>query len=343
MAINALVYGGAQTKIGLSQETTFGTAIADGGAFVQFVDAEIPADVDFGLTRDESMKNRGARVKYFDDNYVTQSGGTRNIPVSNIIPRRTDLAELIYGVMQNVTEAAATPFTKTFILNSTTTQPNFAGNAGYFCSLGIYSPIASFHQKFISAIIKSLELSFDLTGGDGRLKANAEFISGFSASTTANFSGTWAPVAKSFFDFTNPLTFQIASSDVVCYGFSLSINNNAVRVGNTSAGDCQTYAVGVPNYEVTGSIKVKYDANVQGLLAAMIAGTKTKIQVATGTVGAAGHLDFTLNACELNKHSWEMGQEYGTAVEIGFEAKYDLAGSANLLTITLSDALDQVW
>ena len=345
MAINGLVHAGSETRFGFSEEPTFGTAIADSGTFVA-LECDIPTGIDMGLFQETTVKNTNSRVAQNDQDFHTTAGGTRSISVSNIKPRLTDTAPLLFSVMQNVSEGATTPYTKTFTWDGSegtpTTQPDFSANAGYFATLGIYGPIASKHYKFTSAIMRSLELSASMTGGDGRLMANAEFISGFAPAVTSNFSGTWAYATQNYFNFNQMTTKTLGGSDIVIYDFSLTFNNNAVRVGSDSGGHAETYAVGVPEYELTGSITVKYDANSVPAIANFLAGTSSALQLATGTVGNAGHLDFTMPAIVHTGPSMDYGRAEGQAITLPFKALYD-AGGNPLVTVSLSDGNDFAW
>jgi hypothetical protein len=346
MAINGIVHGSHEVQWGIAEESTFGTAIADNGSFYRF-DGPVP-DPDYGVFHDNEPKNFNSRV--LEDttaDFHSEAGGTRVIPFSDVNIQQVQMADLLYGVMQSVSEGAATPWEKTFTwvgeAGTQTTQPDFSANAGHFMTLGIYDPIASNHRKFTSCILRNLTLACDLTGGDGRLKASGEFISGFPNDTTANFSGTWTSSAAEYYDFTKPTTKTVGAADIVLYGFSITLNNNAVRVGNTSAGSAETYAVGIPMYETTGSLTLKYDAVTDGLIANMIAGTSVAIQLATGTDGADGNLDFLLDECVLTGTPKDYGRPEGQAITIDFTVKADYSSGAHT-TITMSDDTgDRAW
>lgn len=344
MAVDALVHANTESKVGLSQEATFGTAIADNGTFVS-LEADIPTGIDYGLFQDINAKNTGSRVKENDQDFHTEAGGLRVISLTNWKPRRTDLAELAYSCFQNVSEGVTTPFTKTFTWDGSqgtpTTQPNFASNAGYFFTLGVDEPIASFHKKWTSCIARSLTFTSNMTGGgDGRLMGSAEIISGFTTAHTANFSGTWSYAAQPYYYFNQPSTLQLNSLDLVVYGFTVTFVNNAVRVGNNSSGNAQTY--GLPLYQATGSVTAKYDTKTQGIIADFLAGTSRKLQIATGTPASAGHFDITLNAIVHTGPAKDYGRAEGQAITFPFEALYDSGGNP-LATLTISDALDQTW
>jgi hypothetical protein len=247
--------------------------------------------------------------------------------------------------MQNVSEGATTPYTKTFTWDGSggtaTTQPNFVSNAGAFYTLGIdEAESGAYDHKFTSCIIRTLGLSIDFSpGADNRLKANAEFISGFAASTTSTFSGTWAYNTRSYFDFASPSAKQLNNNDIVVYKFDINFSNNATRIGNDSSGDAETY--GLPQYSCSGSITLKWDTNTVGVFADYLAGTEREIDLQVGTPGSDGHLGFLIPEARVEAASKEYGAEQGQAVTFNFHAGHD--ASNPIITVTLSDANDQAW
>ncbi len=345
MAINGIVHGNHESKFGIFQGSDFNAAYgANASAFVEF-DCGIPS-VDLGVFQDLDMKNHGSRVLEDGNEYTTEAGGIRTISVSDHIVRKADIAELLYAVFQNVSEGVGSPFEKTYTwvgsAGTETTQPDFFSDAGYYATLGIYDPIAGQQRAYRSSIIKSLTVSCDLTGGDGRIKANHEWISGFSSTNNANFAGAWAKNTASFFDFNKPTTKQIGGLDVVLYAFSFTFTNNAARAGVDTSGDAETYAVGMP-YSTTGSLTVKYDVNTDDYEGNLRDGTSLGIiQVATGTDGADGNLDFLLDECKITNVSRGYGDPAGQQVIIDFEVQAD-SSTGNHTTVTVSDAVDQAW
>jgi hypothetical protein len=335
MAIVGTTYGGYESKWGFSEESTFGTAIADNGTF-EMLDSPIPS-VDSGIFRINTVKNGDGRMRNASNRFTAAAGGLRIISFSDVFLRQKDLGVLLYAVGQNVAEGAGTPFEKTYTLSTSTTQPDFSANAGFFCTVGIYDTIASYHRKYTSCILRTLTLSSDLAG-DGVLRASGEFISGFAESTTANFSGTWAYNTNNVFNFHVTPTKTINTADVVLFGFDITINNNAVRTGDTGAtGDCETYTLSTKSgYDVSGNLKVKYDTNVQGLIADDRAGTPRAIQLACGTDGVAGNFDLTASSCQLQNLEKDYGEPRGQAIDIPFMCN-------SSVVFTVSDALDRTW
>jgi hypothetical protein len=343
VAIDHEFYAGTETKWGWSEEATFGTAIADAGAFEQ-LEGPPPTGIDYGITVDRSVKYDGSRMRADANVWHSESGGLRVIPFSDLIVRRNDLGVLLYSVMQVMDEGEATAFAKTLTLDKNTTQPDFSNNAGLFLTIGIYDPIASNHRKFTSCVLRTLTLTWNPLEGDGRLRASGEFISGFANDTTANLSGTWAFNAQNYWE-CNWSTAQLASNDIVPYGFSITINNGLVRAGRNSSGNASGYvpAAGGDGYDVQGTLIMKYDQYTDGLIADHVAGTLRKIQLAVGTPGAAGHFDLTVYEADLDASGREYDRPEGQAISLPFFAVTDGAVSDVGLLATVEDGNDRAW
>ena len=337
MAINGVVHGGRESKWGILEMSDFDAAASATGNHEK-IEGPMPS-VDFGLHRNNSVKFGDGRMRSVANDFVTDKGGLRVISFSDMVVRLEDMAYLLYAVCQNVSEGGAEVYEKTYTLSSSTTQPDFSANEGYFCQIGIYDTIASYHRAFTGCILRTLTLSADLTG-DGLVRASGEWISGHAASTTTNFNtGTWNYNTQTYFNFFQTPTKKVGGSDVVLHGFDITINNNAVRVGSTGAnGICETYALGTGEggYEVSGNIKCKFDTNTQGMFAADIAGTTTAIQLACGTDGASGNFDFTCASCLVQDVKDDYDNAAGRALDIPF-----IANSSAVFTC--SDANSRSW
>ena len=341
MATNKVVFGNHQTMWGFIEQAAWDTYEGDTGVYEVF-DGPIPTGIDYGIFKDQNIRSGRGRIASSTDTYHSPLGGTRVIPFSDVIVRKTMVSDLLYASLQNVAEGASTPWEKTYTINHATTQPNFNGSAGYFASLGIKDVIASYHRSFTNCILRTLTLSADMTGGDGRLKAAGEWISGYNATTTSNFNtGAWSQGEKVFFNFNAPTKYSVGS-DAVIYAFDLTINNNAVRVGHGTTGEAETYALGP--YEISGNVSVKYDVNMQGVIAAAIAGTATSIQIACGTDGADGNLDFLMATCQLQDVAKDFGSPEGQRINIPFIALGVSGDGTPALVVTNSDdTADREW
>jgi len=334
MAINGVVHAGTESKWGILEMSDFDAAVSATGNHEK-IEGPIPT-VDPGLMRDNTVKFGDGRFSAVANDFVSDKGGLRVLSFSDMVVRGQDLGWLLYAVCQNISEdAVAQKFEKTYTIANATTQPDFSANAGYFAQIGIYDTIASYHRAYTGCILRTLTLSADLAG-DGLLRASGEWISGFTESTTTNFNtGTWDYNPQTYYNFNSSPTKKIGGNDVVLYGFDMTINNNAVRSGSTGAnGVCETYSLG--QYEITGNIKVKFDANVQGLFAADRAGTTTAIQLATGTDGELYNFDFTCASCLVQNVGDDYENEHGRALDVPFKANTSAV-------FTVTDAEDRTW
>ena len=343
MAIDGLVKAGTETRWGIMEESTFGDSSgAAAGAFVQF-EGPIPT-VNEGVMRDVKTKFNGRRVISDIDLFHTQAGGLRTITFSDLIVRKTDLGDLLYAVHGGVTEGeVGVAYQKAFTWTSSTTQPDYSANAGYFCSVGIFDPIAAKDRLFTSCILQSLTLNFPFEG-DGRLRASGTFISGFSSSAATTFAGAWAYGAQNYIQCNNPAKKLITGAgDLVLYGMDITISNNAVRVGADATGDAETYFLGGGDagLSVTGNMLVKYDTNTDDLIADSTAGTPRKFEFEIGTDGVTGFFDIYLDACLFGEADKDYGDARGQAVSLPFTAVH-LTGSAQSV-FQIADAVDRTW
>jgi len=334
MAIDVTTWSSNDARVSIAQEAAFGTAITNAGFHLAEFDE---VSVDWGLT--QSIPSlRAARMASDSDVYVSQTGGTRTITISNITFRRQDLPEFLYAVLQNVTEGATTPFQKTF--EQWSSAPDFGSDAGYFCTVGIYMPEgAGKGFTFKSCVCTQLDLKADLIGGDGRLTGTATFISGFAADPSATIAGT-SISSQAYFDFNAMSTKTLGGNDIVVYGFDISIKNNAVRVGNDSSGDAENYSFGIPEVEITGTLKTKHDANTGDIADDLVAGTPREIILSVGTDDTTGHCQIDLDNVVFTDHGMDAKQQQGFAVELPFKT---VLVSTDYPTITVADAYDQSW
>ena len=339
MAIDGLVKSGQESKWGFLQETTFGTVSADTANYIM-VESGMPS-IDYGVTQVQEQRHGRGRGYDINDGYVSEKSGTRVISVPDFPVRRADLAELWYAVLQTVVEGATAPYQKDFDLTNAITQPDFSSNAGYFATLFIDNVLSAKDQKFVSCILRSLTLKANTSEGDGRLMAAGEWISGFQSVRNVTLSGTPAYNAQNYYEFSSPSVQTIAGADVVVMDWELTVTNNAVRVGNDTNGDAQTYACGMP-YDVTGSITVKWDTATDAHLDSWLAGTAEAIQLSVGTSGTAGYFDLQIPKAEYTGNERNHDDQRGQLVTLPFKAGFN--GSTNdLINVQVDDGVDQAW
>lgn len=325
---------------GYSEESTFGTAIADNGTFEALTSA--PPSPDYGLLQSVDIRHRNQVYADIDDEYTTQAGGLRVLPFGETPIRIEDLGVFLYSVTQSVSEAAGSPFQKDYAIGTSWAAPDFSSDAGLFHTIGIYDTIASNHKKFTSCVLRSLTLKYD--PGDGRLMASGEWISGFTSSVTANFSGTWNTNTQTYLDFNAPTTKTLGGSNMLMTGWEITINNNAGRVGNDSSGNAENYKIGIPEIEITGSISTIYDTNSDGFVADFLAGTTRALVLADGGsgTGTSGYFDINLPSIVFTGNEDDYSQDVGRVVTLPFKAVGNTSTNG-LMTAEVSDAVDQGW
>lgn len=324
---------------GFSEESAFGTAIADTGNFTTIVEGA-PFGFDPGIFEDKEIKYRNQPYADTNDSFTTEAGGLRVITMNSHPVRRMDLAPYLYSVTQTVSEAAGSPYQKDFDIASTWTQPDFSANAGYFVTLGIKDTIASNHRKWTSCVLKDLTLDVDLTS-DPRMMASGNWISGFSSSTSANFNtGTWQPTGQNYYNWAAPTTKTLDSQNIFLLGFSVTFNNNCVRLGNDSSGDAENYSMTM--FEITGSLKVLYDTNTDGYLAQWISQTNAALRLTIGTNGNAGYFDMAFPSIEFTGNEQDYTNEVGRVVDLPWKAMGNTTGS-DLFNGEIEDGSDFGW
>ena len=288
------VHSGKQARLFLAQQTAIGTAVSDANAWatgntdgvitLQPTGDLSPADLG-GVVRDSSIRAHGQRVKKNTDVFASTDGAFFTMPFE-VLPTRHDIDWLVYGVMQDIaSEASSGTFSKVFTINADTTQPDFGAisdlTGGLMMTVTLDDPIASENDQMKSSVISELTLSSDPGSYGGRLVASGTFYSGFALNHDNNLApaSTIVP-ATDYFAHSLLTAKTVNSAAAVVNSYSITINNNAQRVGSDSSGDAQSYAMGIPEYSVTGEIAIKYDSTTKDVVNDFLAGTNRTIQLA---------------------------------------------------------------
>ena len=192
--------------------------------------------------------------------------------------------------------------------------------------------LGSDDQIMHSAVLQNLTLAFSMGTDAGRMHASGQFMSGYApiikdsgvtgATTASNYE-------KGLFDFTNALTF--GGHAVTCSDFTMTITNPANRVGwqGTSA-EADGYARG-GLYDISGSITVKYDANMADALS-----TDWKANTAYAiALNDGSNFDISIPSARMTGHNLDFADE-GMFVEIPWTATTGASASGNLAVITMS-------
>lgn len=337
------VYTKEETSFLWGEQASFGTVLADNADFNgttpewgEILDCEI-VSLDWGVNiREPNRSNAGSRVVP-DANYQQDVKGSSPKITINGDAKKATLASFLYAVMQNVSEAAGSPFEKTYTFS--TTQPDFTAasiGTGWAGTL-IIKQGSSQSLKAKDLICDELTLTCNPNDGQGRMQMSASLMGRGSVSAGANPSGTLARYAQTFYYFHDIKTCTVNGNAIVPLGITLTIKNNAIPIGSNNSGDFLTFAL--PKYEVTGTIKAVWDTNS---LASQVtqddATSAVPIVLTWGTDDNDGYLTFGI---------------YGTiapspdvydpvkGIDINFVGLYN--GTNAPLTVVLADAIDRAW
>ena len=154
----------------------------------------------------------------------------------------------------------------------------------------------------------------DMGTDGGRLHASGQFMSGYkpiihnSDVTGASTASDWE---KGLFDFT---TLTLGGHPITCRAFTMTIANPANRIGwqGTSA-EADGYVRG-GLFDISGSITVKYDANMADALTDFTANTAYAIALNDGSTW-----DISIPSARMTGHNIDFADE-GMFVEIPWTA-----------------------
>ena len=194
------------------------------------------------------------------------------------------------------------------------------------------SGLGSDDQIMHSAVLQNLTLAFDMGTDAGRMHASGQFMSGY-APVIKNSGVTGAATASDFekglFDFTGALT--VGGHAATCTAFTMTITNPANRIGwQGSSAEADGYVRG-GLYDISGSITVKYDANMADALS-----TDWKANTAYAlALNDGSDFDISIPSARMTGHNLDFADE-GMFVEIPWTATTGAAASGNLAVITMS-------
>jgi len=340
------VHASSDFRVGIAEESAFGTAITAQGSFYELHITENP-QVDWGgLIRESVKRSNGKRVKDNKDVFLQTAGGTYTVSVSGVLTDTTaDL--LLFGAMQDMaSEGGTTPYTKVFHIDRNTTQPDFGGDAGKFFTMLLSNPASGENIQLKSMVISSLSITSDASNG-GRASFSATFFTGFAPTYGATATtSSWVAPATDYYIFQQATAKTIGGNALVVGSFNVTVENGATRVGFDSSGNPQTYAMGLGDgYMVTGEVSCKYDANTKDIVDTFLANptagsAEQAIIMEFGTSGSDGHLKFDVNAI-YSGNSLDFGNEAGVFVSLPFEGVDD--GTNEAIEVTISNATDRSW
>ena len=276
------IWTGKDLRYGFAQGSTFGTAIADSAAFNQ-----LSCD-NFTINPDVKVRTpaRASGQRYPDITDV--SADTKDSIVNASITGevlKTEIAHLIYSVVQNVTESATTPYQKDFSLPTSSNVTDFGSDEGYFMTFIKRNQEASTSEKVASMVGNSLAFNF----ADGYLTYNWG-LSGFTLTRTSNPSGTWTKASQSKFHIEDINLVQIGDVDMILTDWTLTITPNLVPIRTAGSGTYNGFAIS--SWEVKNTINVLNTSAARSVQSGMDSGTETHVEIGWGTSGSDGALIF---------------------------------------------------
>ena len=188
-------------------------------------------------------------------------------------------------------------------------------------------------QIMHSAVLQNLTLAMDMGTDGGRVHASGQFMSGYKPiikDSGVTGATTASDHEKGLFDFT---TLTVGGHAVTCSAFTMTITNPASRLGwqGTSA-EADGYVRG-GLYDISGSITVKYDANMADALSADWVGNPSTGYAIALNDGSTW--DISIPSARMTGHNIDFADE-GMFVEIPWTATTGAAASGNLAVIKVN-------
>lgn len=342
MAVNKAGVVQSESLFAIKAESTFGTATADSGAFdrIDAVDGAVPSFQPTSFT-DDRIKGSGKTTLDINDVYQTQNGIAQTLQLPTCLGRADDLAQFVYLAAQNVSEAATTPFVKTYTFDGAN-KPDFSAGAGYFATALIKEPFSgSYSTKLTSRVCNNLTINFDALNEGGRFTFTGTLFGGSGYETTSNPSGTQLPSTVDAINFqdSNGQTLSIGGEDLVCFGGSINIETIYTPTGY-DGGDFLNLQVSTQ--KLTGQFIVKYDVPTQDFDA--------KLNTDAGAFAFAVSTDANVGYFALDSAQCFMrnitrirgGNNEVQKLALDLEFMIDESGS-NYATIKIADGVDQTW
>ena len=188
-------------------------------------------------------------------------------------------------------------------------------------------------QVMHSAVLQNLTLSMDMGTDAGRLHASGQFMSGYlpvikdSGVTGAT---TASDYEKGLFNFT---TLTVGGHAVTVRAFTMTITNPATRVGwQGTRAEADGYVRG-GLFDISGSITVKYDANMADALSTdWVANPSTGYALA---LNDGSTFDISIPSARMTGHNIDFADE-GMFVEIPWTATTGASASGNLAVLKVN-------
>ena len=329
----------------LWKETTWGQAIAAGQAFDR-LDCEF-SQPDEGIIQhrpNRARQTRGLEI----DNVRHDKRGTAPLFSMACPVKRLDAAKWMYLAFQNVSEAAGTPFLKTYTWM--TTQPDFQSDAGIVFALaskGLQD--ASSGIQIGDALCKRVVFKCSRDANDGLLMVNADWIARGPAAPTYNSTGVITEIAQTFyhFDSINAVLIEgmAAYPSDVEIEFVLDIVPYSIA-GGATATQFLTYVI--RDYKALMKIKCLWTTDAFATfnkLAPRSDNDSAPIEAAVvlqwGSAAAEGYLGFSGNTIVLPSSRIVDGSP--REIQFDLECVRNVTGALEPITGYCADAVDRIW
>ena len=297
-------------------------------------------DIDFsaGVTQ-EFLSRTGQKILREEDVFTTQNGGTYTWSFDWLVDSEEILQLLLRSAMEVdgttglISVAGDHGHSSQYTYN--TAAPDFS------LQVTLVNPDASETRLLHSAVVTELNLSMDVGSNGGRLRASGTMFSGYrpTIGTNAVTDGSIASntdFAKGIFDCH---AIEVATTQITCKSFSVTISNPAQRVGfriaNSIDGEPEDYIR--DRVDVTGSINVKMDDTSVAQLPFFLAGTSKSILVGddgTAGGGSATNIFFEVPQAKYTGHNVDLGSEGGVFIELPFQGT--ATGTQKLINVKLT-------
>ncbi len=339
MAINTQAYSQHEFRLGIAEQSAFGTANTTQGDFRELHLTNRPELVSTPV-EDNTMRATGSIVADYYDRYRTLAGGEFTIPIEGVLTKE-QAAYLIHGCLQILTSEGETPtFTKLWTLGTSVAvpaTPNFV-----FTTL-IYDPSGK-NIRLQDCVIKNLTLAFSPGAAGGRITYSGTIYSGATPVTSGVTAtpGSWDSAGTTYYPMSSMDEVTFGTYDQVVAGWSITVDNGAKRYGYGTTGQAQGIAIGAgaAGISITGELVSKYDSASNIALELFTLSGAAPFAV-TYNAASSSDLIFAMYARVPSEPKKDFGGDGGVMYTIPLEGVS--SGATAALTVTLEDAIDMGW
>jgi len=343
-----------QEKLGILLQPTWGTPIADAGAFklCQWINAgTLNANPDVQIDQFNVTSQNGIHFeseRFFAD----ATSGLPTIPFSGTCEKAT-MAMFLAGAMQVVAEAATTPYLKTMTCGGIAAPIDFAAGSGILHTLALVQGDGDDGVILSDAIIQNLNIVWDLNArGVARLvNMSGAWVGRLLEYEQTIVDANWAntTIAQSgFFNNTDTWTLTGAGAltiDEVDYSaecvrrVELQINNNVTSNCKTTGGKAAQYDT-APEYKFI--VTLDYNATTEKLLLDYTSGETATVIWTNDSAGATtdGMWTVGITSGATGKLMSPPKIYNGDFIGIQLEIRAYSTGGNSPLTVLYTDTLD---